>query len=531
MTEVKEKAKLLSKVSGLTPLWEPNGKSKRGRSSRRQKLETILEFAWTPGHDTSSSLKFEMSQGRHTRASISFNNGRSNINDGDSLTLCSGASSSILVSQNHQDATPTTTSAQLPGRYFSDRHGCFCCHEPRSEQYHRQHRIKAGDALKPSLCQFCIRVIKAVPRLKRRELQTVFTYLSQFHWCRGCGTLRSTSFHNRYPVGGKASVSDLCATCEGLAGAFSASNTGTLFGSEDETINRKQPSASLKHSSKFEKKPVHSHNQNVKARAHPADPGRVPSPGLKREGYRRPSPEPLPPKAPLSPLVQPMSIPDAQTTGLSANGPQPTLQPPYPPYLQYQISHAYDAPMQNYYNTDDVNPFQPHPGHTFPSYDPKFTPQSYTTHYHPSPAPLTSEFEQTTSKTTRTSTKRSILRRKSITTEGSSSHIVRFSNPEISGSTTVLDYDRTPIWGPGLIPPTFLDELDIGMFGAPRDGLRGPDISSNQRATEYCAGLDAGGFEDWSVGGHTISDDEVMSGWGDEEYGVSRRWWDSKRMR
>lgn len=103
---------------------------------------------------------------------------------------------------------------EIPPRYDTETHVCYCCGKTRSKNYQFDHPIDAGTGAKPSLCGPCSYNIASSGNLPGR-LEHKRAYLAGLHWCATCGTLRSTKFHlTQQRLGSKSNLSKLCAVYE-----------------------------------------------------------------------------------------------------------------------------------------------------------------------------------------------------------------------------------------------------------------------------------------------------------------------------
>lgn len=103
---------------------------------------------------------------------------------------------------------------EIPPRYDTKTHVCYCCGKTRSKNFQLDHPIDAGIGAKPSLCGPCSYNIELSGNLPGR-LEHKRAYLAGLHWCATCGTLRSTKFHlTQKRRGSKSNLSKLCAVYE-----------------------------------------------------------------------------------------------------------------------------------------------------------------------------------------------------------------------------------------------------------------------------------------------------------------------------
>lgn len=103
---------------------------------------------------------------------------------------------------------------EIPPRYDTTTHVCYCCGKARSKNFQLDHPIDAKMGAKPSLCGPCSYNIELSGNLPGR-LEHKRAYLAGLHWCATCGTLRSTKFHLiQKRRGSKSNLSKLCAVYE-----------------------------------------------------------------------------------------------------------------------------------------------------------------------------------------------------------------------------------------------------------------------------------------------------------------------------
>ncbi|KAK1826164.1 hypothetical protein QBC39DRAFT_386936 [Podospora conica] len=124
------------------------------------------------------------------------------------------SSKSPVPSLKKENAPPEI---EIPPRYNTGTHVCYCCGKTRSKAYQSDHPIDVKIGAKPSLCGPCGYTIAVSGNLPG-GLERKRAYLSGLHWCSTCGTLRSTKFHlNQQRHGPKSNLSEICGVYETLA--------------------------------------------------------------------------------------------------------------------------------------------------------------------------------------------------------------------------------------------------------------------------------------------------------------------------
>ncbi|KAH8883999.1 hypothetical protein GQ53DRAFT_830195 [Thozetella sp. PMI_491] len=116
---------------------------------------------------------------------------------------------------------------------------CILCGSPRSERYVQDHPVKPGAAPRPSICRHCRRRAHktdrpdSLPRVWDRLLEDPYMRF----WCVRCGTVRSSSYHNDHPVGGRQPTIIICGRCEKIK-CEDYENDFTIIGNAEETHRR-----------------------------------------------------------------------------------------------------------------------------------------------------------------------------------------------------------------------------------------------------------------------------------------------------